>query len=340
MPAGGTVISIQRKASQPASATPTPAPVSSPTPAVFGAGLRPSDAQIDEAQLVFPTAVLARRPPPYTIPLSINPNDHYWLGRPIPSDHRNYDHESYPYGQDLVLPQQTPYPVHHGLDFPNDPGTPILASSSGTVLWAGSMLDTGNGINYYGNAILILHDWQWLDQDVYTLYAHALELFVQVGDHVEQGQLLAGVGASGQVSGSHLHLEVRVGRNDYYSTRNPALWLAPFEGYGTLAGRLSDQWGQMIPNARVGVYPENVVTAARFRRTYVSNTVVPDEVWQENFVVGDLPAGRYTVVLATAEGTYRQSVEILPGQTTFLTVQTGYRYEPTSTPTPTPAVTP
>ena len=89
----------------------------------------------------------------------------------------------------------------------------------GTIVHAGQLTSPRNGISYYGNTVVILHDWQWREQEVYTLYAHTLELFVQVGDRVDQGQLIAGVGSSGEVSGPHLHFEVRIGGNNYGNTQ-------------------------------------------------------------------------------------------------------------------------
>jgi hypothetical protein len=199
-------------------------------------------------------------------------------------------------------------------------------------------------VSYYGNTVIMLHDWRWQDQNVYTLYAHTLELFVEVGDHVERGQLIAGVGASGEVSGPHLHLEVRVGENSYNSTRNPALWLAPFEGWGTLAGRFIDNRGRPIHGAMITVRPvkvESPVTIlTRRQRTYSPIGVNSDEVWQENFVVADLPAGEYTLFLNGGGNLFRRNVQILPGQTNFVIIQADFQFVPSPTPTPTPTYTP
>jgi murein DD-endopeptidase MepM/ murein hydrolase activator NlpD len=297
-------------------------------------GVRPAQAQQYSALEAGPAAPAEWRPPPYAVPLSLHPDDHYWLIRPIPSNRRNYDLEWYPYGNDVLLPELAPYRIHHGLDFPNERGTPVLAAGSGTVIHAGSLPSPRDGVNYYGNTVIIQHDWQWLGQDVYTLYAHTLELFVTVGDYVEQGQLIAGVGSSGEVSGPHLHLEVRVGRNIYGDTRNPALWLAPYEGWGTLAGRVVDRRGRMIPGATITLEPVNVDTPARVQRTY-DFSVRSDEMWLENFVVADLPAGRYTLFVNINDILYRHHVEIFPGRTTFDITGAEFEFVPTSTPEPT-----
>jgi murein DD-endopeptidase MepM/ murein hydrolase activator NlpD len=330
---------------EPMVATPTPPP---PTP--VGVGINPAQVgpfsppnlglDIDTAVNTGGNRVIEWRPPPVPAPHSLHPDDHYWLSRPIPSGRRNYDLEWYPYGSEPFLAAALPYRVHHGVDFPNEPGTPILASASGTVLHAGPLPSPRDGVNYYGNTVVIQHDWQWRGQNVYTLYAHTLELFVEVGDWVQQGQLIAGVGASGEVSGPHLHLEVRVGQNTYNHTRNPLLWLAPYDGWGTLAGRLVDRQNRQIQGATITVIPQNVNTTRRTARTYMSNLVNGDDVWDENFVVADLPAGRYEVLLNVANRTFRRIVEVKPGQTNFIVVQADFVFIPTATPIPTPTATP
>lgn len=304
-----------------------------------GIGIRPDQAIFYRPPEAGPESPVDWRPPPVKVPHALHPDDHYWLVRPIPSDSRNYELEWYPYGNRPTRPEALPYRVHHGMDFPNEPGTPVFAASSGTVIYAAPLPSNRDGINYYGNTVIVHHDWQWQGQDVYTLYAHTLELFVKVGDFVEQGQLLAGVGATGHVSGPHLHLEVRVGQNNYSGTRNPALWLAPYEGWGTLAGRFMDSRGQVIHGAMITVIPLDVESSVevpvRYQRTYAPDSVNGDEIWQENFVFGDLPAGDYRVVLTTAGETFRRDVKIKAGMTNFVVFQADFRWAPTYTPIPT-----
>jgi murein DD-endopeptidase MepM/ murein hydrolase activator NlpD len=306
-----------------------------------GSGVRPDEARQNFVRDAGPAPrdTAEWRPPSMPAPLSIHPDDHYWLIRPIPSGSRNYDLEWYPFGNDVQAANIPPYRIHHGVDFPNETGTPVLAAGSGTVIHAGPFPSPNNGVNYYGNTVVIQHDWQWQGQNVYTLYAHTLELFVQVGDTVQPGQLIAGVGSSGEVTGPHLHLEVRVGDNTYGNTRNPALWLVPYEGWGTLAGRLVDRRGRMIGDAKIRLLPPDSTTILREQSTY-HPTVASDEVWRENFVIGDLPAGEYVLLLTVNDVTYRREVEILPGRTSFEIISTEFDYDPTPTPLPTLPPTP
>ncbi len=347
---GDVTTATPKPEQQVAAATKAPEPLPSPSPtATFSVtyepaplpdtpGIRPDQARLYRQPNIGPEATLEWRPPPYSVPLSLHPDDHYWLIRPLPSGSRNYDLEYYPYGNDVLIPEYGSLRIHRGLDFPNPPGTPVLAASSGTVVHAGVKRSNIDGVNYYGNTVIIKHDWQWRGMDVYTLYAHTMELFVEEGDYVEQGQLIAAVGATGIVSGPHLHLEVRLGQDLHDETRNPMLWIAPYEGWGTLAGRVIDREGKFITGAIVEVRPLNVDTPKRSQYTYLSWEVVPDPVWQENFVIGDLPAGRYEVTVKTGV-IFRYIIDILPGRTNFLEVQTSYVFAPaTATPTPDPEV--
>ena len=87
---------------------------------------------------------------------------------------------------------------HTGLDIATSAGTPILAAASGTVTfsgWKGS----------YGNMLVITHG-----NGVQTYYCHCSALYVSAGATVSQGQTIAAVGSTGNSTGPHLHLEIRV----------------------------------------------------------------------------------------------------------------------------------
>jgi len=87
---------------------------------------------------------------------------------------------------------------HNGIDFGASMGTPIYAADSGQVVSAG---DKGDG---YGNAVIIQHQG-----NISTLYGHANKLYVQEGQQVVRGQMIATVGSTGFSTGPHLHFEVR-----------------------------------------------------------------------------------------------------------------------------------
>ena len=326
--------------------------------------------------------VLAWRPPSVPVPHSLHPHDHYWLRRPIPSGRVDYGLDWYPYGGS----GWGAWRLHHGMDFPNDPGTPVLAAGDGVVVWVeddwapiyapvepdepertgdeqllyqgeepaevvvtaeAGVTRTLRLLNPYGNTVIIRHDWGWQGEPVFTLYAHLLEVFVRPGDRVSGGDLLGGVGNTGNSTGPHLHFEVRVGANGYGYTRNPALWIAPYEGWGNLAGLISTARGTPIPNALVAVYPllpggQMDRQQGRFVATYAGWQVNPDEYWGENVVIPDLPAGSYQVVVRVAGEVLEATVEIRAGVTSFVALQTRAAYVPTRQPTATttPQATP
>ncbi|MFI8944148.1 peptidoglycan DD-metalloendopeptidase family protein [Streptomyces syringium] len=101
---------------------------------------------------------------------------------------------------------------HTGIDFAVSPGTPIHAVGPGKVITAGA----GGA---YGNQVVIQHP-----DGVYSQYAHMTEVKVSAGQTVTGGQLIGLSGATGNVSGPHLHMEVRTGP-EYGSDIDPVAYL-------------------------------------------------------------------------------------------------------------------
>lgn len=99
--------------------------------------------------------------------------------------------------------------AHTGLDIATSTGTPIKAAASGTVSFAGYK-------GSYGNLLVITHS-----NGVQTYYAHCSKLYASVGEYVSQGETVAAVGSTGNSTGSHLHLEIRVNGVAY----NPQYYL-------------------------------------------------------------------------------------------------------------------
>lgn len=87
---------------------------------------------------------------------------------------------------------------HNGLDFRSPQGTPIYASNSGIVRVAKDLF-------YSGNAVVIDHG-----TDIFTIYAHLSKIKVAAGQRIEKGQRIGLTGATGRVSGPHLHWGVKV----------------------------------------------------------------------------------------------------------------------------------
>jgi len=87
---------------------------------------------------------------------------------------------------------------HTGIDVANQYGTPIKASRTGVVIWAG--WKTG-----YGLCVIIDH------QDGYgTVYAHMSRIAVKSGQKVSAGTVVGYEGSTGWATGPHLHFEIRI----------------------------------------------------------------------------------------------------------------------------------
>jgi len=89
---------------------------------------------------------------------------------------------------------------HEGIDLRAQTGTPVFAAKGGVVLYAASR------IRGYGNMIVIRHLGKFN-----TIYAHNSKILVERGQRVKQDQQIAISGATGHVTGPHLHFEIRKG---------------------------------------------------------------------------------------------------------------------------------
>ena len=101
--------------------------------------------------------------------------------------------------------------VHPGIDLAGNTGNAIFASDSGVVVYSG-WNDWG-----YGYVVVVDHGTGWQ-----TLYAHLSVINVVCGQSVIQGDVIAGMGSTGNSSGSHLHFEMM---HDDYGKVNPWLYL-------------------------------------------------------------------------------------------------------------------
>nr|WP_043660666.1 M23 family metallopeptidase [Nocardia thailandica] len=111
---------------------------------------------------------------------------------------------------------------HYGVDIADALGTPIRSAMGGTVIEAGPASGFGQ--------------WVRVQQDDGTIavYGHINEYYVQAGDRVSAGDVIAAVGNRGQSTGPHLHLEIW----DQDSNKiDPVAWL---EGNGVLT---EQRWG-------------------------------------------------------------------------------------------------
>ncbi|RNJ64272.1 MAG: M23 family metallopeptidase [Porphyrobacter sp. IPPAS B-1204] len=103
--------------------------------------------------------------------------------------------------------------MHAGLDFKGAMGSPIFAAADGRVTFAGWK-------SGYGQTIEITHG-----NGMLTRYAHLSRIGVKIGQPVEAGATIGGLGNTGRSTGPHLHFEVRI--NDRAVNPRPFLEAAP-----------------------------------------------------------------------------------------------------------------
>ena len=95
------------------------------------------------------------------------------------------------YGSQRILNGEPRQP-HYGIDVAAPIGTPVIAPASGIVTYTENM--------YFSGWTLVLDHGYNLSSS----FLHLDKILVQVGDHIDQGEIIALVGASGRVTGPHL----------------------------------------------------------------------------------------------------------------------------------------
>ena len=130
---------------------------------------------------------------------------------------------SSPYGM-RIHPISGKNKLHDGIDIPASINTPVIASQGGTVIAVNNSCATENSNGCgggYGNSIKIRTHYGKIN-----LYAHLAKgsITVNTGEEVEQGQVVAGVGSSGNSTGPHLHYSIITENGDFV---NPLDYVDP-----------------------------------------------------------------------------------------------------------------
>jgi hypothetical protein len=112
---------------------------------------------------------------------------------------------------------------HSGVDLSAAPGTDVYAAAQGTVILASELY-------FAGNAVFIDHGDQ-----LFTMYLHLSAIAVGEGEHVDRGQVVGKVGASGRATGPHLHFGVR-----WHDSRvNPLMLISSLDDIPSIGSALS-----------------------------------------------------------------------------------------------------
>lgn len=164
-----------------------------------------------------PTATPALTPLPTPSPLAV-PTDPAGLGivpsptpSPVPPPSYLGGPPPEPYGGDACAPAGWPAPgsltqyyqwYHRAIDIGLPLGTPLAATHSGTVLFAGWRTDG------YGNLIIIENG------PFITYYAHLTDFNVVEGQQIGKGSLIGWSGSTGNSTGPHLHYEIRINNSE------------------------------------------------------------------------------------------------------------------------------
>ncbi len=302
------------------------------TPAVKPPSIRSSLAATPEPTATrMPTLAAVAAPPTALVEVL-----RLWMERPIPAGYTDSLDRTYAYGST----QDGAREPHHGVEFFNPAGTPVVAVAAGAVIAAGDDAQTAYGPHpgFYGQLVVVQLDRSDDGRPLFTLYAHLSRVLVEVGQRVDAGEVVGLVGQTGIAIGPHLHFEVRLGVNEYAATRNPELWLRPLskdgQPWGAIAGQVTDRSGQVLFGLPVVIRPVSVSepVRARFLTTYARETLNGDDQLRENFATADLPPGVYRVSVNTTTF-YEQTVVVEPGRI----AQVSFSVNP---PVPTPTATP
>ncbi len=242
--------------------------------------------------------------------------------RPIQPPGTNTVDPTYRYGST----QNGQREVHHGVEFINKAGVPVYAVADGEVVFAGEdqeiSLATKRG--FYGKVIILKHQVAGFSIPIYTVYGHLLNLLVEPRQKVRQGDQIGEVGLGGVAAGTHLHFEVRYGKNEYQATRNPELWLPPaLPDSGVLLGRFLNSQGECLNMENIVLEPlgaEDSILKRLYLSTYEDPAMRCLQPWQESFGINDLTAGRYRLSFIYSKPETLE-LEIEAGKVTYLNIR-------------------
>lgn len=217
--------------------------------------------------------------------------------------------QTYLYGEYLTKGESC---GHTGIDFISKNSSGVVAPMDVYAAEDGVVAVAGWG-DEAGNNIIIDHD------GYYTCYQHLSAIYVQSGDAVTAGQKIGKTGKTGSAEGIHLHFGVKVNGTNTINARNPEKYLAYLNNTGRLAGKFN--YSIVYPSAA-----SNATQVRNFTKpssvSYTGNKFVYGSIYpktstrfldSEDFFIGDITLGRYTMAITGLGQTMTQSVLISSG---------------------------
>lgn len=231
-----------------------------------------------------------------------------------PASDRYQTNGSYLYGEPNIRGSAT---AHRGIDIIMNQDT-VFAAHAGVI---GNVSynpnDPTGGFEPSGCGNYLMVDTTWGGEPLFTLYCHLERPLVSLGQTVRAGQPVAISGNTGFSTGPHLHFEVRRfhrwSQPNSRNRRNAELWVA-MDGmgaiYGTVPGAGNSTRVDISPHPK----PRPPYTTFGWALTYnfLDPNIGSDDVYQENYAIGDVRPGTYTIT--ALNGAYRRVVTVGAGQ--------------------------
>ena len=214
--------------------------------------------------------------------------------------------------------------AHRGIDISIKWDT-VYSATNGSVYFVGyNPNDTIGGYQPNGAGNYVTIRSQWEGKFVYLYYMHLQIPLVSTNDIVLSGQPIAISGNTGYSTGAHLHFEIRMDSPSSTSrkTRNPELWCA-ITGMGAIYGYIPNAPNNTRVNISPDPKPRPPYTTFGWALTYnfADPYVGSDDVYNENYAIGDVKPGTYTITAPTMG--YTRVVAVNAGQVVSADSPTG-----------------
>jgi hypothetical protein len=202
-----------------------------------------------------------------------------------------------------------------GTRYLNPPGTEVRAIGAGVIVRA----DAGR--------VVLRHDDSIDGRVIYSVYETGGPAAGAAGDRVQAGAVVARVGRALLPTAARVSVHALAAADTAGvagaalppgGALNPELWIRPLPGTGIVAGRVLDRAGQPVAGVRVRGLVLPYPTEAPFSHALTYAQELASPVYGENFAVGDVPAGDYTLAVELDGVRVWRRVRVAAGQVTFV----------------------